>query len=921
MKVVTQWLFPLFILLIVGCNSELDKPIPEDSNWSQHQLDNGLRYHLYPTDDKEISIRLMIHAGSLQESSEQSGYAHFVEHMAFNGSRNFTGNDVIKMFEKTGGSFGADINAFTGYQLTAYKMDLSDKEHLSLALTWMRDVADGIEFAPEQVEREKGVILGEFRFSRPENESLATKAYLAAIKGSILEGRDPLGTEESVQQATSQGLIDYYQTWYQPQNAELVIAGNIDPQQLSELIAKQFSSWKNNGQPAVEKQRNVALDASSRSLPVGDMESPSLHMIVDRGPIAIKNYQQQYQFWLDDITQQLITQRLNAALNDAAIAVQYSGSYTQWLDFNRFSLTEIAFASGQRNAIQDTFLATLRSLRDHGVSQDEFDSVMTSYSSALENLDIDWDKRKPLQIVDEKMIAIEQVMPVQSREFKRTALGDFIAHVDLTRVNKNLDELLSSDITWLQGYASNEWIPELETALAKLPQEYQKQGSKPLALQAVTSELLQPEKLGEVVSRADKERDLTVWQLGNGVEVWYQRDEKAGKRAHLVYASQGGKSALTPDLYAAGNLLVQTAARSGLGEFNGSQFDSFLRKKDIAVYPFVGFTSHGVEINSAAKELSLALNVIFNISQEVKVESRQLDAMKQEVYADNNAFFASPEGIWYKAINASTYKPSSRHRFILNSDIAAVTPEQLLSVHKQLFGYNRDNKLVIIADLEPNQVAAMLRKYIAPITFSLQQASPLNFDNDYYPNLAQQLDVPESHEKGTTILTRLVNTQAKAKSAKDLFAEDALQRIASARLLDEVREKRGLDYSPEVYPVTQDGELVSDWFVNVKVATKDVEEVQQALSTMFVNLASSITEQEKTTALKQLTNALEPLDDDPGQRAWFYSRYLVHGYGLDALLNIEATANSISLSDIQQRAAWTFGANSQKMTATLSPRQ
>ena len=176
MQVIKKWLTFSIVLLIVGCNSDLDKSIPEDANWSQYQLDNGLRYHLYPTEDKEVSIRLMIHAGSIQEADDQQGYAHFVEHMAFNGSRNFTGNDVIKLFEKTGGSFGADINAFTGYQLTTYKMDLSDQEHLTLALTWMRDVADGIKFEPEQVEREKGVILGGCRDTRTKDERVFTRA-------------------------------------------------------------------------------------------------------------------------------------------------------------------------------------------------------------------------------------------------------------------------------------------------------------------------------------------------------------------------------------------------------------------------------------------------------------------------------------------------------------------------------------------------------------------------------------------------------------------------------------------------------------------------------------------------------------------------------------------------------------------------
>jgi len=918
MQVIKKWLTFFIVLLIVGCNSSLDKPIPEDTNWTHYQLDNGLRYHLYPTDDKEVSVRLMIHAGSMQESVDQKGYAHFVEHMAFNGSRNFSGNDVIKLFEKTGGSFGPDINAFTGYQLTTYKMDLSAQEHLSLALTWMRDVADGIEFDAKQVEREKGVILGEFRASRPENQPLFDKAYLQVIKGTQLEERDPLGTQESVKQVTAEGLKSYYHTWYQPQNAELVISGNIDKQMLEKLISEHFSSWEGSEEAAVEKQRAFSLNTDSLTLPIGEMESPSLNFFVDRGPIAIKTFKHQYQYWLDDVTQQLITQRLHTAFNEAALAVQYSGSYSQLLNYNRYTVTGIAFSAEQRAKTQQLFLETLRSLRDHGVSQDELESIMTSYRSSLSNIESDWDKRKPPQIVDEKEFALEQAMPVLSLETKRESLNQFIAQLDLTRVNSNLHELLSSDFTWLQGYSVDESPSTLEQALLALPKQYAQAGFKPLALQQVTSELKQPATHGEIVSQLDRERDFTVWQLSNGVEVWYQRDPKAGKRAHIVYASQGGKAALIPDLYAASDLLPQSAARSGLGEFSGAQFDSYLRKKDVAVFPFIGLTFHGLEINTTAKELPLALNTIFNITTEVKVEPRQLEAVKQEFYENNSAYYNSPEGKWYKAVNAGTYQPDSRHRYVLNPDIAGVTTEQLLEVHQRLFRYNRDNKLVIIADLEPTQIAPMLRRYIASISLRKDKPSPLNFDNGYNTELVPLIEVNEGNEKGTMLLTRLINTQQRAKTAKDVFAEDALKRIASARLLEEVREKRGLDYSPEIYPVTQDGEQVSDWFVTVKVASEDVKEVQQALDTMFDGLAKSITEEEVSTATKQLAVAVEPINDDPIQRAWFYSRYLIHGYGIDALLDIEGTTNSITLSDIQQRADWTFGANSQKMIATLS---
>ncbi|NMV11866.1 insulinase family protein, partial [Vibrio parahaemolyticus] len=99
-----------------------------------------MKYHLYPTEDQEVSVRLVMNIGSFQETSSQKGYAHFVEHMAFNGSEHFTGNDVVKLFEQSGGSFGADINAFTSYQQTSYQLDLANNTKLEDALKWMRDI-------------------------------------------------------------------------------------------------------------------------------------------------------------------------------------------------------------------------------------------------------------------------------------------------------------------------------------------------------------------------------------------------------------------------------------------------------------------------------------------------------------------------------------------------------------------------------------------------------------------------------------------------------------------------------------------------------------------------------------------------------------------------------------------------------------
>ena len=921
MLVIPKRIFVIIVLLLAVCNPSFGKTLEADPNWVQGQLDNGLRYHIYPTDDQEIAIRLMVHVGSMQEAEKQKGYAHFVEHMAFNGSRNFSGNEVIKLFEQAGGSFGADINAFTRYQLTTYKMDLSSPDHLAMALTWMRDVADGIEFNAKQVEAEKGVILGEIRATRPENKSFFRKAYDEAIKGSALDGLDPLGTKVLIEQVTAEGLKSYYDTWYQPQHTELIIAGNVDAKVMSQLVKQQFSNWQGDSNKPVKKKRDFKFNNDSRVLKISEKESPSLNFLIDRGPIAVTTRAQQQQTWLDNISEQLVQQRLQSALNDSAMAVQYAGAYSQWLDYNRFSAGGISFSSDQRGASEALFISTLRSLRDHGVSQSELESIMTSYQRTLDNIDSDWSKRKPLQIVDERVFAIEQGSTIQSKAGLKASLERFLRYSDLKRINRNLDKLLSSPVTWLVGADPTEALSSLTEDLKSLPESYAMKGVKPFLLQEANSDLLQPSGDGKIISKVDHERDLTVWQLSNGVEVWFQQDPKAGKRAHLVYASQGGKAALSPELHAAGDLLAHSALRSGLGEFSGAQLNRYLRKKDVAVYLIAGLTYHGVEINTSAEQLPLALNAVYNIATQVKIDRRQLDAVKQEVQQNNSTYFSSPEGKWYKAINANTYLPDSRHRYVMSDDVAGVTVEQTLQVHKTLFTQNRSNKLVIIANMEPEQIAPLLRKYVASILLSPALPVELDFDNGYNLQSKLQLDVAENNEKSVRMLKRRINTQIKPKSAKDIFAEDMLQKISSIRLREEVREKQGFDYSPEIFPVTQDGEFVTDWFITAKVAEQDVEKVDSALNDVLSKLSRSITEQEVATAAKQLTIALEPINDDPVERAWFYTRYLMHGYGIDALLNIERTTHSITLEDMQQRALWAFGPASRKMTAILTEKQ
>ncbi|WP_234425360.1 M16 family metallopeptidase [Vibrio coralliilyticus] len=212
-------IFLFFIAVVIsGCSSfPNDPPIEADKGWIEGALDNGLKYHIYPVSGAPVSVRLFVRVGSLQETDQQRGYAHFLEHMAFNGSRHFSSNEMVSLFEQAGLTFGADINAYTAYYETVYQLDLPDNTQLNNALLWMRDIGDGLTIAPAEVEKEKGVIQGEIRRTRPENKSLADKYYDYLLKGTALEDLDPVGDSLSVQSATPESITAFYQKWYHPE--------------------------------------------------------------------------------------------------------------------------------------------------------------------------------------------------------------------------------------------------------------------------------------------------------------------------------------------------------------------------------------------------------------------------------------------------------------------------------------------------------------------------------------------------------------------------------------------------------------------------------------------------------------------------------------------------------------------------------
>ncbi|HBB9998368.1 M16 family metallopeptidase [Vibrio parahaemolyticus] len=905
-------------LLLSGCAlTQQSTPIQPDANWHVNQLSNGMKYHIYPTQDQEVSVRLVMHIGSFQEEANQKGYAHFVEHMAFNGSTHFTGNDVVKLFEQSGGSFGADINAFTTYQQTSYKLDLANNEKLEDALTWMRDIGDGLEFAPAQVEKEKGVVLGEWRRANPDDKSFSMHAYEASIEGTLYAEHDPIGTRDAIENATSNGLKNFYEKWYQPQYAELIVTGNVDAKSLANIIKNKFSNWESTSDIAIEKRRDIRLNTQDEILPSNSMESPSLHLVIERGDLRRETVEQQHAEWRDEVAIQLIQQRLISLLNDAAEPYQYVYAQPYYSNYQRLMSAGISFSPDRREQMHQIFISALTSLRDYGVTQAELESITSNWYGELANLDSDWSKRKPNSYAEARIFQLEQDSVSQSKESYAQSLAAFLDKTTLESVNAQLKELLSNQPSFVIGMGKSETQAQFADVFTALNSAYLQAGEKPSDMNAKAEGFLQPAEEGSIVSMRQAPGGFQVYTLSNGVDVWFQKDAKAGGRAYIYFISQGGKAALDKSLYPAYELAAMTAVRSGLGEFSGSELDAYLRTNNIAFGPILEPTVHGVQVTTQKNRLVEALNGLYNLSTEIKVDERQLAAVKQEFKQERSAFLESPMGTLIQVANTSAYTPDSRHRLLSSDGADTVTPEQILAVHDQLFKTDHGYKMVIVADVEPEQITPLLRKYVASI--KMKPGKAVDYRVSFNDELPARSVVTDGHEPSSFYLLRFTNTDKYNRTAKDTVIEDILERISAARVLETFREESSLDYSPSIYTMTQDGEPISDWLFESQVDPKDVGLMDKLLDKVFDDLAINITQKEVDTAAKQLAVAMQGLGDNPGSRAWVYSRYLAHDYGLDVVLDVEKAAKSVTLEEVKARAASAFGPNAKRSALILNP--
>ena len=272
----------LALLLVVpfGADAQIpmDEPVPVDPDVIIGELDNGLKYLIRQNrrPENRAELRLVVNAGSVLEDDSQRGLAHLVEHMAFNGTEHFEKQELIDYLESIGMEFGPSINAFTSFDETVYRLTVptEDPEMVSTAFQILEDWAHLVSFAPEEIDKERGVVIEEWRLGRGAQARMQDQQWPIMFRDSRYAERLPIGDVEVLRNFPHEELTRFYNTWYRPDLMAVVAVGDFDPAAIEELIQTHFNRLPVPATPLERPYFNVPDHAATYYAIASDVEAP-----------------------------------------------------------------------------------------------------------------------------------------------------------------------------------------------------------------------------------------------------------------------------------------------------------------------------------------------------------------------------------------------------------------------------------------------------------------------------------------------------------------------------------------------------------------------------------------------------------------------------------------------------------------------
>ncbi len=811
-------LVALFIgIASISAQDPSEMQLPLDPEVRVGKLDNGMTYFIRHNEKPKGQASFYIYhdVGAIQEDDDQQGLAHFLEHMAFNGTKNLPDKQLIEKLETIGVQFGNNLNAFTSWDCTQYMvMDLPvTEENVDLALLILHDWSQFIALQPEEIDSERGVIMEELRTRDGAQLRAQNDMIRNLFKGSLYEHRNLIGYLDGLKSFDHVALRNFYEKWYRPEYQALVIVGDIDVNQVEAKLKTLMADIP--ASPADAAQKVVHTVPATEEPIVSIFTDPEMTqssvMMFARREALPKEYQNTVIGYSSDIIYSLVSLMMNnrfEEISQQADAPFLGGGMSEGgigicptLESTMFSVT------AHEGRIDEAFRAMyteMERMRRHGFTAGEFERAKQEmlrwaerqYTNRNDVSNAEYAQRYLDHYADGSPMMDAETEWQLDQMFIQSLTVDQVneAYAQMVRPNENLVILARSPKK--EGVA----VPT-EADLLAIKAEVEASEIAPYEDNTVIEPLIDPAKKmkgSKVKATAENESlGYTEWTLKNGIKVVVRPSTLKADEVMISAVSKGGKSMLSDADYFHGDYLPMVMQQSGISKFSATDLAKQLSGKSAYASVNVGEYEHAVNAGGSPKDMETILQLVYLNFTAPRFDQTDLDNLKKMYVPYFRNMESDPNYLMGKAFTETLYQNHPRRQMTSAAQIESLNLETLARVHSALYSYADDFRFVIAGNVDLNTLKPLVEKYLGSLPTSKKVGYAVVDDGvrTATGEVTNDFRVSMQQPKVSVYLTY---SGAIEDNAKNRLILDLLTRALDSRYMVSIREEKGGTYGVHV---------------------------------------------------------------------------------------------------------------------------
>ncbi len=791
----------------IFAQTDLNKPAPMDPDIRTGRLDNGLTYFIRHNKEpeKRASFYIIQNVGAILENDNQNGLAHFLEHMAFNGTGNFPGKAIISNLEKHGVAFGRNINAYTGFDETVYNLSDVPVEKPGLVdtcLLILHDWSDFISLSEKEIDLERGVIGEEWRTSKDAGRRMIFEVIPVVLKGSKYAVRDIIGDPEVIKNFSYSTLRSFYHDWYRTDLQAIAIVGDINAEEVEAKVKALFSKI-----PAVENAapRNpveVPYHKETNYVLVTDKEAPqnTVSVVALHNGVARENKNQKYirDNHVISLMNSMISTRISELLqkgNPPFITGSISFGEYYARGYDAFSISASARKNEEALALEAIYTEAERARR-WGFTVGELERARASMLSSYEN----YYKQKDKIDNDTYIAGIQAYYlsgePLTSIDFDFEFLKQVIGSITAEEISEKFREVMIGEnrTIIIQGLEGDSIIHLSEQESLDVISKVEEAGIEPYSDEELSESLVSGELKGSKIIKTTllPQFDAEEWTLENNVKVVYRKADYEKDNVMLSAFSFGGISLLDTDHVLAANMLSSISGMYGTGDFDNITLQKMLAGKKASVSLSLGETSESVSGSSTPKDLETMLQLLYLRLARPRFDPEAHSAIIGRYASLIANMEKDPDKIKSDSLSLITTGYHPRTPVLTTENISKITLDDIRKIYTDRFTGADEFTFFIVGNIEKDTLVPLVEKYIGSLPSAGRKETWIDRKIDQPAGkITKEISIPLTIPKSTVYL---VFSRDMKYQPENYLGLEVISGILDIVYTEKVREDEGGTY-------------------------------------------------------------------------------------------------------------------------------